>query len=77
MVQHRHYFEPPTSANQFASATTWNVVESPQVFDPLTEPRVFDDGDKLNAIHPVYVIPHRAVASMREWTPGLGMAWRT
>jgi len=77
MVQHLHYFEPPTSADQFASATTWKVMESQQVFDLHTEPRVFEDVDKLNAIHPVYVIPHRSVVLMREWAQGLGMAWRT
>ena len=67
-MQHEHYYQSIADAsNPFASASTWDSLQIHARAAPGLAGQVFDEEDRLQPLHPVYVIPHKAVADMRSW----------
>ncbi|KAL2835143.1 terpenoid cyclases/protein prenyltransferase alpha-alpha toroid [Aspergillus cavernicola] len=68
-VQHHHYHtdSSATSNKDFASAFSWKHRPARTSNDPGSDVNVFDENDCLKALHPLYVIPHKAAEGMRLW----------
>ncbi|OQD81166.1 hypothetical protein PENANT_c029G03136 [Penicillium antarcticum] len=61
-TQHNHYrTDSSVSSEGFASAFSWKSTPS------QAEDNVFDKADRLESLHPLYVIPHKAAEKMRLW----------
>ena len=67
-LQYRHHYSSGVPADApFASAFAW--VSHPILAEEQLTPDgiVFDEADRLQPVHPVFVIPHKAVYDIREW----------
>ncbi|OAX78820.1 hypothetical protein ACJ72_06869 [Emergomyces africanus] len=53
--------------NPFPSAFSWSHAPVNASMEQDKSAIVFDEGDRLEVVHPLFVIPHRAAESMREW----------
>ncbi|KAJ5776084.1 uncharacterized protein N7511_001095 [Penicillium nucicola] len=61
-TQHNHYrTDLSASSGGFASAFSWKSTPS------RAEDNVFGKYDRLEPLHPLYVIPHKAAEDMRLW----------
>jgi protein farnesyltransferase subunit beta len=67
-LQYIHYYTGTSgSTSHFATALAWACRENSPDSGNFLEKNVFDEGDRLRSLHPVYVIPHEAVFNMRSW----------
>ncbi|KAI9931287.1 hypothetical protein ASPWEDRAFT_47477 [Aspergillus wentii DTO 134E9] len=68
-TQHHHYHTDTstTSKETFASAFSWKYSPIPATDDNESDASVFDEKDRVTAIHPLFVIPHKAAEDIRAW----------
>ncbi|KAK2768516.1 CAAX farnesyltransferase (FTase) subunit beta [Arachnomyces sp. PD_36] len=76
-TQNDHLFTRDSSITRtLSSAFSWSDIPSPPTTTDTeketqtqqeTKDHVFDAADKLNAIHPIFVIPHAAAEDMKKW----------
>ncbi|EYE99877.1 CAAX farnesyltransferase subunit beta RAM1 [Aspergillus ruber CBS 135680] len=68
-TQHRHYHTDTsaTSKEPFASAFSWKYTPVSSNVNDDTDVSVFEETDRVNPAHPLYVIPHKAAEDMRLW----------
>ncbi|KAL2832811.1 terpenoid cyclases/protein prenyltransferase alpha-alpha toroid [Aspergillus pseudoustus] len=68
-VQYYHYHTDvsATSNADFSSAFSWEYYPVRNSNGRETDINVFDENDRLAAVHPLYVIPHKSAESMRLW----------
>ncbi|KAL4872920.1 hypothetical protein BDV12DRAFT_113429 [Aspergillus spectabilis] len=68
-VQHHHYRTKSSaiSDEQFSSAFSWKYRHSRNSDDDASDVNVFQETDRLEAFHPLYVIPHEAAEGIRLW----------
>ncbi|EEH45460.2 uncharacterized protein PADG_01610 [Paracoccidioides brasiliensis Pb18] len=70
-VQHDHFItgaaSVATANNPFPSAFSWSHAPVTPSVEQDQWAIVFDEEDRLEAVHPLFVIPHRAAKNMREW----------
>lgn len=61
-TQHYHYRteQSASSSEVFSSAFSWRS-------SPIREDSVFEKSDRLEPLHPLYVIPHQAAEKVRLW----------
>jgi protein farnesyltransferase subunit beta len=71
-TEHHHGYQTPQHLGQFASAFSWWAVKKTQHEDSGIAP--FEDGTEIEAMHPIYAIPHAAVDEIRTWS--LSQPWR-
>ncbi|KAI1620342.1 terpenoid cyclases/protein prenyltransferase alpha-alpha toroid [Exophiala viscosa] len=66
IVEHSHTYGQANSSEPFASAFTWEATKAriPCETDNAVD---FGTGAEVRPLHPVYVIPHKAVRDMRAW----------
>ncbi|KAL3475651.1 terpenoid cyclases/protein prenyltransferase alpha-alpha toroid [Aspergillus californicus] len=67
-VQNHHYRadSSATSSELFAPAFSWTHRPA-RTSDDQSDANVFDESDRLTALHPLYVIPHKTVEDIRLW----------
>ncbi|OAT06004.1 protein farnesyltransferase subunit beta [Blastomyces gilchristii SLH14081] len=70
-AQHHHFNTGVASVtgpdNPFPSAFSWSHAPVTASTEHDQSTIVFDEGDRLEVVHPLFVIPHRAAENMREW----------
>ncbi|KAL4803680.1 terpenoid cyclases/protein prenyltransferase alpha-alpha toroid [Aspergillus unguis] len=68
-IQHHHYHTNSSAipGKQFSSAFSWKCRNARESEDGISDINAFDKSDLLKALHPLYLIPHKAVESMRLW----------
>ncbi|RAH85660.1 beta subunit of farnesyltransferase [Aspergillus japonicus CBS 114.51] len=68
-TQHYHYHttRSVSSKEDFASAFSWQYTSPVTSDGDSADVNVFDENDKVAALHPLFVIPHAAAEGMRLW----------
>ncbi|KAL4984937.1 terpenoid cyclases/protein prenyltransferase alpha-alpha toroid [Aspergillus falconensis] len=68
-VQHYHYHTNASAVSdgRFSSAFSWKYRPAQGSDSKESDVNVFDESDRLQAFHPLYVIPHQAAETMRLW----------
>lgn len=69
MTQNYHYRTDSSavSGGNFPWAFSWQSTPILAEDERESEGNVFEESDRLAAVHPLYVIPHRAAEGMRAW----------
>ncbi len=72
-VQYSHYYSASAAMpRQFAPAFAWACREIISTNEDDPDRNVFDEDDRLQPLHPVYVIPHQAASNMQAWAEEQG-----
>lgn len=70
-AQHHHFHTGIASAgepnNPFPSAFSWSHAPATASTEQGQSSIVFNEEDRLEVVHPLFVIPHRAAGKLREW----------
>ena len=69
-VQHHHYLKTTTTgqaAEPSDSVFRWASSRSIPMLNGQTEQEIYDEEDRVRALHPVFVIPPAAVERSRLW----------
>ncbi|EIT80880.1 beta subunit of farnesyltransferase [Aspergillus oryzae 100-8] len=64
---HYHTDASASSRGNFSSAFSWKSLPVTSSDNQGSDLSVFDEKDRLAALHPLYVIPHQAAENMRIW----------
>ncbi|KAE8400446.1 terpenoid cyclases/protein prenyltransferase alpha-alpha toroid [Aspergillus pseudonomiae] len=68
-TQYHHYHTDASASSKedFSSAFSWKSLPVTSSNNDGSDLIVFDEKDRLTALHPLYVIPHQAAENMRTW----------
>ncbi|KAF5856075.1 CAAX farnesyltransferase (FTase) subunit beta [Aspergillus alliaceus] len=68
-AQYHHYHTNASASSRgdYSSAFSWKFLPVTTSEDHGSDISVFDEKDRLTALHPLYVIPHQAAENMRIW----------
>ncbi|BAE58272.1 unnamed protein product [Aspergillus oryzae RIB40] len=68
-TQYHHYHTDASASSRgdFSSAFSWKSLPVTSSDNQGSDLSVFDEKDRLAALHPLYVIPHQAAENMRIW----------
>lgn len=69
MTQNYHYPTDSSAVPEGAFPWAFSWKSSPILAgdEHESEGNVFEESDRLMAAHPLYVVPHKAAESMRDW----------